>query len=173
MCLVEDTVLTQDYFYCCDGVRLCLYGTAAANGPIVHPPDGTWMRMDQRWNDINRGKPKDSKRTLSQCHFIHRKFHMGQLWERTQAFAVRSRRLTACGVSRPISTATALNFVQDSEFHDAQHRIIECSVFTCVVMSTSRRFELQRKRHWSSSELRQWTADSLNTIWTYASEIRL
>jgi hypothetical protein len=28
-------------FYCCDGVRLCLCGTAAANGPIVHPPDDT------------------------------------------------------------------------------------------------------------------------------------
>jgi hypothetical protein len=27
------------FCYCYDGVRLCLYGTAAANGPIVHPPD--------------------------------------------------------------------------------------------------------------------------------------
>jgi hypothetical protein len=28
-------------FYCFDGVRLCLCGTAAVNGPIVHPTDGT------------------------------------------------------------------------------------------------------------------------------------
>jgi hypothetical protein len=36
------------YCYCCNGVRLCLYGTAAANRAIVHPPD-TWMSVEQRW----------------------------------------------------------------------------------------------------------------------------
>jgi hypothetical protein len=25
--------------------------------------------MEQRWNDIDRGKPKDSERNLFQCHF--------------------------------------------------------------------------------------------------------
>jgi hypothetical protein len=29
------------YYYWRDGVRLCLCGTAAANGPIVRPPDDT------------------------------------------------------------------------------------------------------------------------------------
>jgi hypothetical protein len=28
-----------------------------------------------RWNDIDRGKPKDSKKNLSQCHFVNHKSH--------------------------------------------------------------------------------------------------
>jgi hypothetical protein len=32
---------TGEFSYHYDGVRLCLCGTAAANGPFVHPPDDT------------------------------------------------------------------------------------------------------------------------------------
>jgi hypothetical protein len=35
----------------------------AANGPSVHPPDDTRVNMEHRWNDINRGKPKDSEKS--------------------------------------------------------------------------------------------------------------
>jgi hypothetical protein len=31
---------------------------------------------ERRWNDIDRGKPKNSKKSLSQCHFVHHKSHM-------------------------------------------------------------------------------------------------
>jgi hypothetical protein len=62
--------------YCCERERLCLYGTSAANGPIVHPLDDTWVNTEQRWNDIDRGKPRDSEKNLSQCHFVNHKSHM-------------------------------------------------------------------------------------------------
>jgi hypothetical protein len=45
----------------------CLCGTAAYNGPFVHPPNDTLVNMVQRWHDTDRGKPKDSERILSQC----------------------------------------------------------------------------------------------------------
>jgi hypothetical protein len=48
----------------------------AANGPIVHLPGDTWVNMEQRWNDIDRGRPKDSEKILTQCHFVHHKSHM-------------------------------------------------------------------------------------------------
>jgi hypothetical protein len=28
-----------------------------------------------RWNDIDRGKPTDSEKNLSRCHFVHHKTH--------------------------------------------------------------------------------------------------
>jgi hypothetical protein len=34
------------------------------------------VNIEQRWNDIDRGKPKDSEKNLSQCHFVYHKSHM-------------------------------------------------------------------------------------------------
>jgi hypothetical protein len=31
--------------------------------------------MVQRWNDADRGKPKDSEKNLSQCNFVYHKSH--------------------------------------------------------------------------------------------------
>jgi hypothetical protein len=35
------------YCYCCDGVRLCLNGTATANGRTVRPQEDTWVNMSK------------------------------------------------------------------------------------------------------------------------------
>jgi hypothetical protein len=35
-----------------------------------------FLVMEHRWNEIDRGKPKYSKKNLSQCHFVHHKSHM-------------------------------------------------------------------------------------------------
>jgi hypothetical protein len=32
--------------------------------------------MEHQWNEIDRGKPKNSGKNLSQCHFVHHKSHM-------------------------------------------------------------------------------------------------
>jgi hypothetical protein len=32
--------------------------------------------MEHKWNEIERGKPKYSEKTLSQCHFVHHKSQM-------------------------------------------------------------------------------------------------
>ena len=36
---------------------------------------GEWMGMEHWWNDTDRVKPKCWERNLSQCHFVHHKFH--------------------------------------------------------------------------------------------------
>jgi hypothetical protein len=56
-----------------NGVRLRLW-TASTNGSIVHPPDNGYG--ERRWNDIDRIKPKNSKKNLSQSHFVHHKSHV-------------------------------------------------------------------------------------------------
>jgi hypothetical protein len=30
----------------------------------------------ERWNDIDRGMPKNLEKNLSQCHFVHYTFHV-------------------------------------------------------------------------------------------------
>jgi hypothetical protein len=64
------------FFYCYDGVRPCLCGSAASNGPIVHPLDDTWVNMEQRWNDTDKENRMTRKKNLSQCHTVYRKSHM-------------------------------------------------------------------------------------------------
>jgi hypothetical protein len=73
-----------------DELRLCLW-TAAANGPIAHPPD---MRMPQ-WNDIGRWKPKNSEKNLSHCHMhhtLHMESELGAFWGTRRRIRTRERK---------------------------------------------------------------------------------
>jgi hypothetical protein len=48
----------------------------AANGTILNPPDDERTTLEQRWNDTDRGKPKDSEKNVSQYHFVHQKSYV-------------------------------------------------------------------------------------------------
>jgi hypothetical protein len=48
--------------------------TAATKGHTFHLTDDEYG--ERRWNDIDRGKPKNSEKNLSQCHFIRHKSYM-------------------------------------------------------------------------------------------------
>jgi hypothetical protein len=61
------------------------YGRTAALRLLVQPCDEdddddyffiNFLVMKHRWNEIDRGKPKYSGKKLSQCHFVHHKYHM-------------------------------------------------------------------------------------------------
>jgi hypothetical protein len=52
----------------------------------LRPPTGllfisqmTYMSMERRWNDIDRGKRKNSEENLSQSHYVYNKPHMDWL----------------------------------------------------------------------------------------------
>jgi hypothetical protein len=83
--------LHQLFFIC--GLRPRLW-TAATNGHIIHPPDDEFE--EPQWNDIDRGKQKNSENNLSQCHFIHLKS-----WIDSGANPMKGRRLTAWAMILP------------------------------------------------------------------------
>jgi hypothetical protein len=43
---------------------------------ILRIPQMIYEFGERRWNVIDRGKPKNSDKNLSQCHFDHQKSHM-------------------------------------------------------------------------------------------------
>jgi hypothetical protein len=51
-----------------DVVRACLW-TAASNGLLLIP-QVIYESGEPRWNDIDKGKQKNSERNLSQCHCL-------------------------------------------------------------------------------------------------------
>jgi hypothetical protein len=71
------------FFFSGEGPRSRHYGRTAALRLIVQPYDEDeddffvlFLLMEHRWNEIDRGKPKNSGKNLSQCHFVHHKCHM-------------------------------------------------------------------------------------------------
>jgi hypothetical protein len=100
------SVLTLSFHFCdatAFGVQLDhflwilrLVSLRIARGNIFFPEDGVglvpkrgclltlayyafprWYEFGKRrWNDIDRGKPKNSEKNLSQSHFVHHKAHM-------------------------------------------------------------------------------------------------
>ena len=58
------------------GVRQCLCGAWFLTGPFFIP----WVINEQIWNIggmlIDRGRHKCSEKNMSQCYFVHKKFHV-------------------------------------------------------------------------------------------------
>jgi hypothetical protein len=52
----------------------CLRFVPPAGLPLN--PQKTYEYAEPRWNDADRVKPKKSEKSLSQCHFIHQKYHL-------------------------------------------------------------------------------------------------
>jgi hypothetical protein len=79
------------------GDYLC--GTTAANGSIVHPPDDTWVDMQQRCNDTDRETEVLGEKPVP-VPLCPPQIPHGLPLARTLASTVRSRRLTAWARAR-------------------------------------------------------------------------
>jgi hypothetical protein len=44
------------------------------------------MSMEYRWNDADKGKPKNLEKNLSQCYFVNHKSHMDWTGLRNAAY---------------------------------------------------------------------------------------
>jgi hypothetical protein len=49
---------------------------------LLSIPQVMYEHGEPRWNDIDRRKPKNLEKSLSQCHFVHHKYHKG--WPRRE-----------------------------------------------------------------------------------------
>jgi hypothetical protein len=54
------------------------------------------VNVEHQWNDIDRGKPNDSEKYVSQGHFVHHTLHMICPGSEPQASAMGGKQLTAC-----------------------------------------------------------------------------
>jgi hypothetical protein len=63
-------------------------------------PKNIWVNVEQRWNDTERGKQKNSQESVSLCHSVHQKSHMDCPGREPDPLPVRNWRLTAKSIAR-------------------------------------------------------------------------
>jgi hypothetical protein len=85
LCTIGLDKATLPHFFSGEGPCSRHYGRTAAMRLLVQPCDEDedddyffvlFLVMEQRWNEIDRGKPKNLGENLSQCQFVHHKSHM-------------------------------------------------------------------------------------------------
>jgi hypothetical protein len=93
-------------------------GTAAANGPFVQPPHGTWINTEQRCKDTDGGKTEGlrEKPVLAPLH-VPQTSH-GLIWHRPQASAATIR-LSYC-----VILCTSQHQVLKVHRHRHQHEAV-------------------------------------------------
>jgi hypothetical protein len=100
-----------------DDVRLCLW-TATTNRPIVHfTPDNLYNNGEALWNDTDRWKQKNSKKSLTQCHSVH---HKSQIYDRGAKKGSRDERPTTNRLSHG-TAFTDLNNAYIAERRPPKH----------------------------------------------------
>jgi hypothetical protein len=107
--------------------------------PIVHPPICTRVNMEQRWNVIERGKPKDSERNLSKCHFEHSKSNMDCLGANP---VLRGKKPSTNRLSygTALHTIILVPYFSDISFRNlifwCQNTFMKMPIFTCYQFTT-------------------------------------
>jgi hypothetical protein len=79
-------------------------GSAAADWPIFHLPDDTWVNVEQWWNDTDNWKAKHLEKNMSQYHSVRHKSHMGCPGCKSWASTMRCHQLTAWTMALPATS---------------------------------------------------------------------
>jgi hypothetical protein len=92
------------FFFCYYVVRMCLCGTAAIKVPIIHPPDDTWVNVEQWWI-LTRETEGLGEKPVVVPHCPPQTPY-GLFWERTRALRGEKpvTKSLCCGTAAPSMT---------------------------------------------------------------------
>jgi hypothetical protein len=87
---------------------------------------GLYEYGERRWNDIDRRKPKNSEKNLSQCQFVHHKSHMD--WPGSEP-GLRVERPLTNRLSHGTAYNTYLRHVGTFKLRLSDSSLLVCTVY--------------------------------------------